>query len=979
MKVISRETLFTLLFFLSVGAYAQQKEYAWAEAEDGGYSYRYVNNDPTESRFYKLSNGLTVILSANKKQPRIQAYIATKAGSKTDPQNHTGLAHYLEHMLFKGTDTFGSLDWSKEKPLLDQIDVLYEAYNSTTDEEERKSIYRRIDSVSGEAARFAIPNEYDKIMGNMGSEGTNAFTSFEQTVYVEDIPNNVVEKYLAVQAERFRAPVLRLFHTELETVYEEKNIGLDNDSRKTFEAMFEAMFPNNNYGRQTVIGTVEHLKNPSLNAIREYYSTYYVPNNMGIIMSGDFDPTEMVQKIDRAFSYMKPKDIPEYTFAPEPEITQPVSREVKGPSTEFVYLGFRFPGAATDDAQMLDLISNVLTNGAAGLIDLNLVKKQKLLGAAAFAYTLKDYSILMLQGNPSQGQSLEEVRDLLLAELKKLRDGNFSDDLITAIINNERKAEISLNESYKGRARELMEAFTSEVDWAKNVGYTDRLASLTKDDVVAFANKYLNNDNYVVVYKRQGTDDQVVKVQKPEITPIVLNRDSESAFSKNINALPEASIEPVWLDYEKDVTKGKQDDIEILAVENKDNALFNLSYQYAFGKWDNKLLPLALDYLKYLGTKDRDSESFSQAFYQLASNFSVSAGNEETRISISGLNDNFDETVSLIQDLLRNCIADEEAFDAYISRLKKSRSNAKENKQAIMEGLRAHAKFGAENPFNYTLSDAELDGLTAKDLVEILHDLPHTKHRALYYGPQLVSQLIPRLPALNNGGKPYVEVTKGTIFKELPTTENQVLFAHYDMKQAEVHWFRNSGEYDVANTPVISLFNNYFGAGMSSIVFQTIRESKALAYSTYAYFFEPQKKQNDYTVSAYIGTQSDKFAEAITGMNDLLDELPESETTLETAKASLLKSIASERITNAAILNSYIAAERLGNTSDVRKAIYERVPALGYQDLRNFHGEEFSKKPYVYCVVGDEEALAEHQLEEIGKVKKLSLKEIFGY
>src|SRR5690606_21639642 len=352
--------------------------------------------------------------------------------------------------------------------------------------------------------------------------------------YMEDIPNNVVNKYLTVQAERFRNPILRLFHTELEAVYEEKNMGLDNDGRKAVEAMFEAMFPNNNYGKQTVIGTVEHLKNPSLKAIRAYYSTYYVPNNMGVIMSGDFNPDEMIKKIDAAFAFMRPKEVPSYEFDREQPIQQPIVREVKGPNAEFLFLGYRFPGAGSEDAQMLNLMANILTNGSAGLIDLNLVKSQKLLGAGAFPYVLKDYSLLILQGNPSQGQSLEDVQALLLAEIEKLRKGEFSDELITSIINNERKYRISGINSYKHRAQELMSAFTSEIDWADEVGYTDRLAHITKQDVVDFANKYLNDRNYVVVYKRQGVDENVVKVEKPAITPITVNRNDQSDFLKTV-------------------------------------------------------------------------------------------------------------------------------------------------------------------------------------------------------------------------------------------------------------------------------------------------------------------------------------------------------------------------------------------------------------------------------------------------------------
>ncbi|MBL1409985.1 M16 family metallopeptidase [Sphingobacterium faecale] len=979
MKKAKVFSMFAFLF-ISVGtSQAQKVNYEWKQGEEGGYSYKYVSNDPTHSRFYTLKNGLTVILSPSKKEPRIQTYIATKAGSKTDPKDHTGLAHYLEHLLFKGTDRFGSLDWAKEKPLLDKIDGLYEDYNSTKDEAKRKAIYKEIDEVSGEAAKYAIANEYDKLMSNMGADGTNAFTSFEQTVYIEDIPNNVVDKYLAVQAERFRSPVFRLFHTELEAVYEEKNIGLDTDNRKAIEAMFEGLFPTNNYGQQTVLGTVEHLKNPSLKAIRAYFDAYYVPNNMGVIMSGDFDPTAMIKKVDAAFAYMQRKDVPPYNFAPEKPITSPIIKEVKGPNSEFLFLGFRFPGAATKDAQMLNLLGSILTNGSAGLIDLDLVKSQKLLGAGAFPYILKDYSMLILQGNPSQGQSLDQVKELLLAELAKLRKGDFSEDLITSIVNNERKSQIARNDSYQSRAEELMGAFTSELDWANELRNTDWLATVTKKDIVDFANKYLNDQNYVAIYKRQGVDENVVKVVKPEITPVTVNREAQSEFLTKVNAMPEEEIKPVWLDYSKDIQKSSSHGVDVLAVENKDNELFSLVYRFPLGSWNNRLLGLATGYLEFLGTKEKSSEQFSKDFYKLASDFSVSAGNEETTVSIAGLDRNFEASVALIQDLLRNCVADQSAFDAYIGRLKKSRVNAKENKDAIMNGLKAYAKYGAKNPFNYTFTDAELDQLKAGDLVQALHDLSKTKHTVLYFGPKKVAQLTAALPALKVGAGAFVTIPQGTSFKELATTENQVLFSNYNMKQADIFWFRNSDTYNAALTPTVSLFNSYFGGGMGSIVFQTIRESKALAYSTYAFYGAPYKKENHYTVGAYVGTQSDKFMDAIKGMNELIDVLPESSKSFETAKISLMKSIASERITNTGILNSYLAAERLGNQTDIRRSVYEKIPALTFADVNTFHKKEFSKKPYIYCIVADESGLKADDLKNLGQFKKLTLAEIFGY
>lgn len=970
-----------LLLTTSLGqaTYAQQK-FEWKEATSGGYTYKYVTNDPTQSRFYTLKNGLTVILSPSKKEPRIQSYIAVKAGSKTDPATNTGLAHYLEHMLFKGTDKFGSLDWAKEKPVLDQIDALYEQYNKTTDEAKRKDIYKQIDQVSGEAAKYAIANEYDKMVAAIGAKGSNAFTSFEQTVYTEDVPSNTIDKYLAIQSERFRNPILRLFHTELEAVYEEKNRGLDNDGRKTSEALFAAIFPNNNYGKQTTIGTVEHLKNPSLVEIRKYYSTYYVPNNMGIIMSGDFNPDQVVRQIEKDFGYMQPKPVPAYTFKPEEPIKAPITVTVTGPEQERIMLGFRFPGAATKDAQLLELVGNILTNGSAGLIDLDLVKKQKLLQAYAYPYILKDYSMLVLQGNPVEGQSLDDVKALVLAELDKLKKGDFSDDLIPSIINNEKKKIIERNDNYTERAGELMENFTADVNWQSRVAYVNELSKITKQDIMAFAAKYLG-DNYVAVYKRQGEDKNIVKVDKPQITAVAVNSDAQSEFLKAVNAMPENKIEPVWLDYKKDIQRAKAGPYEVLAVQNKDNDLFRLYYQYETGSWSNKLLPIAAQYLEFLGTKEQSSEEISKNFYQIASSFNINATGENTTVSIDGLQEHMGKAVGMFDNLLRNCQADEATLTAFKARLKKSRANKKLNKGQILRGLTSYAQYGASNPFNNELTDAELDALKADDLVKVLHDLAGYPHRVLYYGPQTATMAaagiakVHTAPASNDSRA----LPPAKKFEQQTQTGSKVLFTHYDMVQAEVNWMRTSDPYEAKEIPTVSLFNEYFGGGMGSVVFQTIRESKALAYSTYAYYNPPARKEYRNVAMAYVGTQSDKFNDAVNAMNELLNNLPESAKALETAKTGLQKSLATERITQDGILFSYLSAERLGRDYDIRKSTYEATPKFTFADLKNFHQKELSRKPYTYCIVANQDKLKEEDMKKLGEFKKLTLEEIFGY
>lgn len=979
LEIMKHLILFLLIFTCFQTTFSQAK---WTKSSSGGYEYKTVNGDATNSRFYTLKNGLTVILSVNKETPRIQTIIATKAGSKTDPSDHTGLAHYLEHMLFKGTDKYGSLDFAKEKVYLDMIDELYEKYNASKNEMQRKQIYHQIDSVSGIAATFAIANEYDKMMSMIGAKGTNAFTSFEQTAYINDIPSNQIDRWLAVEAERFRNPVLRIFHTELEAVYEEKNRGLDNDDNKVFEMLFEKLFQKHNYGLQTTIGTVEHLKNPSLKEIRKYFYKNYVPNNMCVIMAGDINPDEVIAKIDKSFSYMKPSPVAPYTFETEDAISEPRIGNVYGPDAEYVDIAFRFPGANTKDAMMLNFMSSVLSNGNAGLMDLNLVKKQVVLAASAGAYTLKDYSVLFMEGKAKEGQRLEEVKKHMIEQIQLLKSGNFDDEILIAIINNYKKSLIQRRESNGGRAFGLLESFTSEVPWDMTVAEIDEMSKLTKKDIQEFSKKWLN-ENYVCIFKRIGKDSSIQKVDKPAITPVAVNREAQSEFVKNVANTSVKPIAPVYVNYDKDIQrstiKTPTNSVEMLSVKNNTNSIFTQYYYLDAGSLHNRLFPIAMDYLQYLGTDKYSADEISKKFYTLACDFGVNANQEESYVYLNALQDNYKASVELFEHLLKNCKANPEALQEMIAGEKKKRSDSKLNKNYIRSGLRYYAQYGARNPFNNELSNAELDQLKAEELVDILHSLTSYPHKVLYYGPanpEVVNAQLSTLHALPKTFKQLPAIQNYTFTNQ---KSNEVLFADYDMVQAEVQWFRNGETYNPNEVPLVNMFNEYFGGNMSGIVFQEIRESKALAYSTYAAFGTPQKKNDPFNMSAYVGCQADKMKEAIAGMQELLTDLPESEKLFTQSQASIKNNISTSRITKTGILFSYLAAQKRGINYDMNQKLYEAVDNFTFEDIQKFHKNNISHLPYTLTVVGSDSKVNWEELKKFGPIKKLSLEDIFGY
>ncbi|GAC1442731.1 MAG: insulinase family protein [Sediminibacterium sp.] len=959
-----------------------QKKYEWKQAVSGGYTYKYVTNDPMKARFYTLKNGLTVVLSQNKTEPRIAVRIPVRAGSNTDPKDHTGLAHYLEHLLFKGTDKFGTLDWAKEKPLLDQIDALYEKYNATRDEAQRKEIYKAIDKTSGEAARFAIANEYDKMMAAMGAQGTNAHTWVEETVYEEDVPSNAIDKFLAVQAERFRNPVLRIFHTELEAVYEEKNRSLDEDAWKLQEASHYYLFPTHNYGQQTTIGTIEHLKNPSIRAIRDYYYTYYVPNNMAIIMSGDLDPDRMIKQIDEQFAYMKAKPVPEYKPAPEQPIGRPVVKDIFGPSAESTQLYYRIGVSGSREALLADLVSSILSNGKAGLLDLNLNKQQKVLRSGAGTRQYKDYGVFSISGAPKQGQTPEEVKDLLMGQLDVLKKGDFDETLIKAIVANDKLQELQGLENNRNRTEAITDVFIKNkgMKWNEDVAQLDEMGKVTKKEVVDFANKFFGDKNYVLLYKRKGEDKNAVKVEKPAITPVETNAGKQSPFVKMINDKPLLPLKPLWLDFSKDMQKGWLGNAEVLYVQNRENSLFRMSYLFDMGTWNNKLLSLALQYLQFIGTGKHTAEQISKEFYNLACSFNATAGTDATSISLTGLQENFDKAVGLFEQLVRNCRADDVALEGLKNRLLRSRANNKLNKNIIMGAMRNYGAYGAKNPFNYTLTDEEIRDLKAEDLVEILHSLFNYRHRVTYYGPKPLMGLTASLKKEHALPATWITTPAAVKFERSVQSSNKVLFANYDMVQAEIYWVRNLDPYDPGKEAVTQLFNNYFGGGgMGAVVFQTIRESKALAYSTFAVLQTPLKKTDPFAFIAYVGCQADKLNDAVAGMNELLNDLPEAQQTLENARKSLVKDIETERITKDAIMTTYLANQKKGIDHDLRKDIYAQAATLTFNDLKQLHARDISGKPYTYCIVASDKKVKDDDLKKYGQVKRLSLEELFGY
>ncbi|REC74250.1 M16 family metallopeptidase [Chryseobacterium rhizosphaerae] len=967
-------------FFISVSLFcmlsAMAQKFETQKLTDAqGYTYETVKNDQAGVRVYTLKNGLKVYLAKNEDAPRIQTYIPVRTGSNNDPSDNTGLAHYLEHMVFKGTSNLGTQDWVKEKALLQQISDLYEQHKAEKDPAKKKELYKKIDEVSQEASKYAIANEYDKAISSLGATGTNAHTWLDETVYKNNIPSNELEKWLRVEKERFSELVLRLFHTELEAVYEEYNRAQDNDGRLVNYALMEALFPKHPNGQQTTIGTSEHLKSPSMVAIHKYFDTYYVPNNMAVVLVGDIDFDKTIKLVDQYFGAFKYKDLPMKKMVTEEPMTKVVSRTVKSPSTQRMTMAWRTDSYGSQEARLADVVAEILSNnGDAGLIDLNINQKQKTLGAGAYESPFKMYGLFALSVTPKEGQSFDEAKKLLLDQLDLVKKGQFPDWIFKAIVNDKKVQRMKGWETADGLATELYGSYIKGRTWEQELDEINEYEKITKADVVKFANEFFK-DNYVVVYKEKGVNDKLVRVENPGITPIKLNREVQSPFLKGILNTKVAEIKPEFIDYKAAIQTSQVKDKTVSFVKNKYNEIAQVSYVFPFGTDNDKELSIAGTVFGYLGTDKYTPEQLKEEFYKLGISNSIRTSNDQMIVTLTGLESNMKKGVELMNHWMTNVKADKAIYSQTVKTILEERAVGKKDKGRIMAALSNYAKYGKDSRMTDIVSKDRLEGIDVTELMKKIKTLNQYPYQIFLYGQDQAG--------LEKAVKPYVVNTslqpaKAKEYTE-PATTGKVYFTNYDMVQMEMAKVAKGSTVNLSNFGKSNVFNEYFGRGLSSIVFQEIRESKSLAYSAYVSYGNASEKGHANYITNYIGTQSNKLPLAVSAMNDLMAELPQIPAQFDNARGSALKQIASNRVNRTNIFFSQLALKKLGIDYDIRKDTYAEIQGLTLPQLTGFYNTEVKPVQYNTAIIGKKENLNMESINKMGEFQEVSLEEIFGY
>jgi predicted Zn-dependent peptidase len=944
-------------------------------SDKNNYEYITISNDENKVRIYTLKNGLKIFLAQNFDAPRIQTYIPVRTGSNNDPADNTGLAHYLEHMMFKGTSKLGTQNWEKEKELLNQISDLYENHKAEQDPEKKKEIYRKIDEISQEASKFAIANEYDKAISSLGATATNAHTWFDETVYKNNIPNNELEKWLKVEKERFSELVLRLFHTELESVYEEFNRAQDNDSRLVQYELMDALFPTHPNGQQTTLGKAEHLKNPSMKVIHKYFDEYYVPNNYAMVLVGDLDFEETIQLINQYFGTLPYRELPKKIPIIEKPITEIVKRTVKSPTTPRVQLAWRTESYGTREAMLADIVANILSNrGEAGLMDLNINQTQKLLWAQAFSVGLKQYGYFSIVAVPKETQSLDEAQNLVLEQVELVKKGEFPDWVLPAIINDFKIQRMKSLETADGLATNLYDTYIKGRTWEQELNEMDEYDEFTKEDIVSFANEFFK-DNYVVVYKEKGVNDKLIRVENPGITPIKINRETQSEFLQQILSEKSGDIKPEFIDYQKEINTDSIKDKKLSFVKNKHNNIAQVHFIFPFGSDNDRDLGISTQILQYLGTEKFSPEDLKKEFFKIGVTNDFKTTNDQLTISLSGLEENIEKGIELLQHWMYDVKPDQEIYNQFVETVLENRAAVKKDKGRIMTALTNYTKLGEFSRFTDIISKEELESSQVEVFTDRMKKLFMFPYQIFFYGKDFENFKSYIGKYVENESYQIPEPKK---YPE-PETSGKVYFTDYDMVQMEMSKIGKGHLVNTENFGKINVFNEYFGRGLSSIVFQEIRESKSLAYSAYvSYAANAELNHPDY-ITTYIGTQPDKLQIAVDTMTELMAELPEVPAQFKNARSAALKQIASTRITRTNIFFNTLRLKKLNIDYDFRKDIYNQIEKLKFEDLKQFYNTEIKPIRFNTAIIGKRENLNMDAVNQMGTFKEVSLKDIFGY
>lgn len=931
---------------------------------------------------YKLDNGLTVMLWEDHDQPDVTGYVVVRAGAVDEPAEYTGLAHYLEHMLFKGTQKIGALDWEAEKPIYDSIIALYDQYCETTDPEQREKLATQINECSMREAKVSSTEDFFNLLDIIGAEGVNAFTSFDVTAYHNSFPEAEMYRWLTIFSDRLIDPVFRTFQAELENVFEEYNMYANNPSSQASKQLMQDIYKGSPYERD-VIGHPEHLKNPRLSKLIEFYNTWYVPNNMALILVGDFDAEAAKPMIAETFSRLQPKELPARPSYPEVQLTGSKHYNLGySPQIAWVYPGVK---ANDPEQEVLEFVCNLLSNGQTGLLD-----KITIDGEVQYAGVGLDarrntgriivQAVPYYDANQQMFESDKATEKIVMKEIDKIKAGEISDEMIASLKRMYAQSYKVANESSESKMNWLLSAFMYDMPLEQVLNANDHIQALTKEEIVRVAKKYFSQDHMTISFDEATKTNKAKTLPKPNIKPLEPVKDAKTAYAEAFKKLPKGQLKQTFNNFNDVQVSSLGENITLHYTPNTKNDVFSLTLRYGVGEHEMPLLPYAAALMNnagIMGNPATEGKDFAQQMAELGADVSYGCNDSYFYISISGEDGNMNKIMNLVNRQLLMPYLEKKQLDAikgseFFTRLSRQKRTAVQ-KSALMQ----YALYGDKSAYLDEVPFADIWGMGLPQVQSLLSSARTYALNVFYCGTLTPEQLVAELP-LTEGMRP----SNSPFIQEKKTYEKPTVFflPNSDVQQADLYFYINGQPYDIASDVYSDAFNQYFSGGFSGIVLNEIRTKRSMAYTAYGVNQTPSLTGKNTYFIGYVGTQSDKVVDAINVYMDLLTTMPADTTRMEAIRAALKQAAQTAKPSMRGKASTFEAWKRLGYNDDPAKVNAEKIDNLTYEQIETFYKENIQGKPITIILMGDPKKIDLKAIQtKMGcKVTKLSPARLFN-
>ena len=930
---------------------------------------------------YRLENGLTVWLNEDHSQPKVFGAVVVKAGAKDCPD--TGIAHYFEHMMFKGTDRIGTLDYESEKVLLDSIAMKYDELAMTEDTAARARLQKEINELSIRSSEYVIPNEFNRLINRFGGSGLNAATSYDATIYFNTFSPQYMVQWAEINSERLINPVFRLFQSELETVYEEKNMYGDFIGGQVMDTLMARYFGPHPYA-YPIIGSTKNLKNPRLTEMHKFFEDYYVASNMALILSGDCDAQQVMPILEKAFSRIRSGNAPKQEKVMLPPFNGRETMKVKFPIPfiKAMGLGFRGVSANHEDQVALNIAVNLLNNAnGTGYLD-KLMVEHKLMGALAINESMNEAGILAVAIMPKLLiQSYSSAEKMVWDEINRVKNGDFSDEMFNSLKLEQKRQYASSLENIDSRATIMMNLFSQGKSWNDYLNEVARIESITKEDVVRVAQKYFSN-NYLCVTKSTGKYPKD-NLPKPAFSPVVpRNADASSSYAKQLEKIPEQQVAPRIIDFEKDVKTSKLTPLVTLyTTPNPLNDIFTLNISYGIGALEQPELMQLTNYLQLLGTESLSFEQFRSRLQSIGSTLAFDVTPDAFVMKVTGFDNHIDETMELVGDFIRHAKADDKKLRQIVDDAKVSEKAFFKSGDNVASALLEQVKYGDQSRYLRKLSLSQIKKLKGKDMLAIYDKVRSVQCDLHYCGTLPVEKVIGTI-------RQHLPLERTTVasnspyYRELKQYDRPTVFFidMPDMAQSIVYGYvKGDPVDDKASRHASQLFSVYFGGDMSSLMFQEIREFRSFAYRTSGRYQLPNHahKGTAGSFTAMLSTQSDKTLDALGVLDSLIREMPLKPERMEAVKQTLVNRINNDYPPFRNLSEKVASARMEGFDRDPAEEFLRDIATMDMQDISRFYQEQISGRPVVYVITGNRKHIDMKKLAEYGTIIKVKKKGIY--